>query len=107
VAAIPHRNRGRPPAHALTAALRERVVALSRTTFAGANHSPFRDLLAEREGIVLALSAVRRIRRPGSPARANAGRRPTGSGGSDDRAKGCCSNSTAAPTIGCRGVAPA
>jgi hypothetical protein len=62
-AAIPHRNRGRPPAHALAAAVRERVVALSRTTYAGTNDSHFRDLLAEREGIVLSLSTVRRIRR--------------------------------------------
>jgi transposase len=62
-AAIPHRNRGRPPAHALTEAVRMRVVALSRTSYAGTNDSHFRDLLEEREGIVLSLSTVRRIRR--------------------------------------------
>jgi len=62
-AAIPHGNRGRPPAHAVAAAVRERVAVLSRTTYAGTNDSHFRDLLAEREGIALSLSTVRRIRR--------------------------------------------
>lgn len=62
-AAIPHRNRGRPPSHTVAGAVRERVVALSRTTYAGTNDSHFRDLLEEREGIVLSLSTVRRIRR--------------------------------------------
>jgi transposase len=62
-AAIPHRNRGRPPAHALPAAVQARVLALSRTTYAGTNDSHFRDLLEEREGIALSLSTVRRIRR--------------------------------------------
>ena len=62
-AAIPHGNRGRPPAHAVAAAVRGRVVDLSRTTYAGTNDSHFRDLLAEREGIVLSLSTVRRFRR--------------------------------------------
>ena len=62
-AAIPHRNRGRPPAHTVAAAVRARVVELSRTTYAGTNDSHFRDLLAERAGIALSLSTVRRIRR--------------------------------------------
>jgi transposase len=64
-AAIPHGNRGRPPVHALADAVRERVLELSRTTSAGTNDSHFRDLLAEREGIALALGTVRRIRRAG------------------------------------------
>jgi transposase len=62
-AAIPHRNRGRPPAHTLADAVRARVLALSRTTYAAMNDSHFRDLLEEREGIALSLSPVRRIRR--------------------------------------------
>jgi transposase len=62
-AAIPHGNRGRPPAHAVAAAVRERVAELSRTAYAGANDSHLRDLLEEREGIALSLSTVRRIRR--------------------------------------------
>jgi transposase len=63
VAALPHGNRGRPPAHAVAAATRARVVELSRTTYAGTNDSHLRDLLAEREGIALSQSTVRRIRR--------------------------------------------
>jgi len=62
-AAIPHGNRGRPPGHTVTAAVRERVVELSRTTSAGTNDSHLCDLLAEREGIARSRSTVRRIRR--------------------------------------------
>lgn len=62
-AAVPHRNRGRPPAHTTAPAVRARVVELSRTTYAGTNDSHFRDLLEEHEAIVLSVSTVRRIRR--------------------------------------------
>jgi transposase len=62
-AAIPHRNRGRSPAHTTPDAVRARVVALSQTTYTGTNDSHFRELLAEREGIALSLSTVQRIRR--------------------------------------------
>ena len=61
--AIPYGNRGRPPAHTVAAAVRARVLELSRTTYAGSNGSHLRDLLEEREGIALSLSTVRRIRR--------------------------------------------
>lgn len=61
--AIPHHNRGRSPAHTTPDSVRERVVVLSRTIYAGTNDSQFRDLLAEREGIDLSLSTIRRIRR--------------------------------------------
>jgi hypothetical protein len=47
----------------VTAAVRARVVELSRTAYAGTDDSHFRDRLAEREGIVLSLSTVRRMRR--------------------------------------------
>jgi transposase len=63
VAAIPHHNRGRSPSHTTPAAVTERVVALSRTVYAGTNDTHFRDLLAEYEGIDLSVSTVRRIRR--------------------------------------------
>lgn len=62
-AALPHGNRGRPPAHIVPAPIRARVVELSRTTYAGTNDSHLRDLLEEREGIVLSRSTVRRLRR--------------------------------------------
>jgi transposase len=60
--AIPHRNRGRQPAHTTSPAIRDRVCELSRTTFANLNDSQFRDVLEEREGIVLSRSTVRRLR---------------------------------------------
>ncbi len=62
-AAIPHRNRGRQPKHTLAMEVRQRVIALSRTVYADTNDSHFRDLLEEREGIVLSRSAVAWVRR--------------------------------------------
>ena len=63
VAAIPHRNRGRSPGHATPKNVRNQVVELSRTTYTGVNDSQVRDLFAERDGIDLSVSTVRRIRR--------------------------------------------
>lgn len=62
-AAIPHHNRGRAPGHTIPAHVRDQIVTLSQTTYAGANDSHLRDLLAEREGIDLSLSTIQRIRR--------------------------------------------
>jgi len=59
--ALRHGNTGRQPAHALTAAVRQRVVELAQTTYAGCNFQHLSELLAEREGIVLSQSSVRRI----------------------------------------------
>lgn len=68
VAALTHGNRGRRPWHAIDPALAERVVELARTTYAGLNHSHLADLLAEREGIDLERSTIRRLLiRAGSP----------------------------------------
>src|SRR5680860_595567 len=44
-AALAHGNRGRTPAHALDAALAERVLVLARTTYAGTNDTHFSELL--------------------------------------------------------------
>jgi transposase len=60
-AALAHGNRGRRPAHALEDALRRRVVELAQTTYGGCNHQHLTELLAEREGIHLSRSSVRRI----------------------------------------------
>ena len=62
-AALVHGNRGRRPIHALDAGLRDRVVALAEGTYTGCNDQHFSELLAEREGIVLSRSSVRRILR--------------------------------------------
>ena len=69
-AALAHGNRGRKPHHALDSSLRKRVVELAQSTYAGCNNQHFTDchatlamtlLLAEREGIALSRSSVRRI----------------------------------------------
>ena len=62
-AALVHGNRGRRAAHALDAEVRCRVVALAEGVYADCNDQHFSELLAEREGIVLSRSSVRRILR--------------------------------------------
>jgi hypothetical protein len=61
--ALRHGNIGRRPAHALDPVLAARVVALAKDGYAGLNDSHLRDLLAEREAIVLSRPTVRRILR--------------------------------------------
>jgi transposase len=61
VASLAHGNRGRRPWHAIDPVLAERVVELARTRYAGLNHSHLADLLAEREGITLERSTIRRL----------------------------------------------
>ncbi|HEU5200922.1 MAG TPA: ISNCY family transposase [Ktedonobacterales bacterium] len=60
-AALVHGNRGRQPAHTISPEVRQRVVELARTTYAGCNQQHLRDLLEEREGIVLSRASVHRI----------------------------------------------
>src|SRR5712692_877442 len=62
-AALVHGNRGRQPVHALDAAVGCRVVALADGIYAGCNDQHLSELLAEREGIALSRSSVRRILR--------------------------------------------
>jgi transposase len=61
VVAIAHGNRGRRPPHAVGEAVRERVVALAAGRYDGANHTHLTELLAEREGLILSRSTVRRV----------------------------------------------
>ena len=60
-AALRHGNTGRQPAGTIPAEVRERVLALARTTYRGCTHQHLSELLAEREGIALSRSSVRRI----------------------------------------------
>lgn len=62
-AALAHGNRGRRPVHALSAEVREQVVALAADPrYAGYNHSHFTEVLAaEPQGLVLSRASVRRI----------------------------------------------
>jgi hypothetical protein len=62
-AALVHGNRGRAPANALPAAVRERAVALARTTYAGCNDVHLAELLAEREGLAVSRATLQRWRR--------------------------------------------
>jgi transposase len=59
--ALAHGNRGRKPHNALDEGLKERVVELARSTYAGCNFQHFTELLAEREDIALSRSSVRLI----------------------------------------------
>lgn len=60
-AAIAHGNRGRTPTITTDPAIRDRVSKLAKDTYAGLNHTHLTELLAEREGIDLSRSTVRRI----------------------------------------------
>ncbi len=65
-AALAHGNRGRRPAHALDNQVKERVLNLAKTKYAGFNTQHFTEYLAESEQISLSRSTVRRILLSGS-----------------------------------------
>ena len=60
-AALAHGLRGRRPANSTPDAVAADVVQLACTTYEGANHSHLSELLAEREGIVIGRTTLRRI----------------------------------------------
>ena len=59
--ALAHGNRGRKPHNALDKGLSMKVSELAESTYAGCNNQHLTELLAEREGIALCRSSVRRI----------------------------------------------
>lgn len=59
--ALAHGNRGRLPAKTTPQEVRQQVITLVRSTYAGINHQHLSELLAEREGIVLSRPTLRRI----------------------------------------------
>jgi transposase len=59
--ALAHGNRGKKPPNALDEGLKRQVLELAQSTYAGFNHQHFTELLAEREGITISRSSVRRI----------------------------------------------
>ncbi len=61
--ALEHGNRGRAPANKIDDALREMVVRLARTRYAGVNDSHLSELLAEREGITVSRRTLQRLLR--------------------------------------------
>jgi transposase len=69
-AALAHANRGRPSPRRLPDALRQRIVQLSRGTYAGFNDHHLCEKLVEREGFSLSRETLRRLLRQtglGSP----------------------------------------
>ncbi len=56
-----HGNRDRTPAHRIPDVIRDRVVELATTTYAGVNQTHLAELLAEREKLVIAERTLRRI----------------------------------------------
>jgi len=69
-AALAHANRGRPSHRRLSDAVRQRIVQLARTTYAGFNDHHFCEKLVEREGFSLSRETLRRLLRKngiGSP----------------------------------------
>jgi transposase len=67
-AGLVHGNRGRSPAHRTGAELRDRLVELATTTYAGVNRAHLAELLAEREGLVVPARTLRRVLAEGSVA---------------------------------------
>jgi transposase len=63
VADVVHGNRGRKPTHWIGDEVRQQVIALAREPYQGCNQQHLRDLLAEREGIVLSRASVHRMLR--------------------------------------------
>jgi len=60
-AALAHGNRGRLSLKATSASIRQQMVAMAHGRYSGANHTHLTELLADREGIVLSRSTVRRL----------------------------------------------
>ena len=60
-AALAHGNRDRLPSNVTSAMVKAQVIALARERYLGVNHTHFTELLAEREGIALSRSTVRRL----------------------------------------------
>ena len=69
-AALAHANRGRPSHRRLPDAIRQRIVQLARTTYAGFNDHHLCEKLVERQGFSLSRESLRRLLRnngQGSP----------------------------------------
>jgi len=60
-AALAHGNRSRPPANALPDSIKRQVQRLAQSPYGNFNTQHFTELLAEKEGIHLSRSSVRRI----------------------------------------------
>ncbi len=59
--ALSHGNRGRKPAHALDETVKDKVLSLAKSKYAGFNTQHLTECLAEREQLTLSRSTVRRL----------------------------------------------
>ncbi len=59
--ALIHGNRGRKPVHVLSDDIRQRIVELAQSKYAGFNQQHYTEKLAENEGISVSRSSIRRI----------------------------------------------
>ena len=102
-AAIAHGNRGRKPSTTTCPDTQHRVRELAEGRYAGFNHTHLTEMLAEREGIALSRSTVRRVLlADGVRSPRRDGPRSATADGSATRRRGCCCRSTAASTTGWR-----
>ena len=60
-AALAHGNRGRRPPTATSPQTKQQVLALAQGRYAGFNHAHLTEMLAEREGVRLSRSTIRRV----------------------------------------------
>jgi len=77
VTGVLHRNRDKEPSNKLSSALREQILFLYNERYKGCNDTHFKELIAEREGIVISRESIRRILRLAgiSPKRSHAARK--------------------------------
>jgi transposase len=60
-AALAHGNRGRTPANATPLPICQQVITIAKERYSGINHTHLDELLAEREGITISRSTLRRL----------------------------------------------
>lgn len=60
-AALIHGNRGRPSPRRLDEGLRQQIIMLARTTYVGVNYQHLTELLAERDGLQISRTSLRRV----------------------------------------------
>lgn len=102
-AALVHGNRGRRPVWTTAPETAARIIALAQGPYAAFNQQHFTEVLAEREGIVVSRSRVRRVLLASGTASARPRRRPVRRarrGGSGWRRRACSCRRTAAPISG-------
>ena len=103
-AAVAHGNRGRKPATTTCPATQQRVMELAKGVYAGFNHTHLTEILAEREGISLSRSTMRRILMAGGVRSPRRRRAPKHRSRREryPQEGGCCCKSMGAATTGCK-----